>query len=308
METNSSQITYKMLPFGGLMVVLGTVLIFIVIGQLIAMPLITMLTGIGLAQVGDLAQNPYNYPNAWLALMCLQGITAAIGMILSSIFYWKWIERQPLQVFFQNDHLSLIMFILVVGLILCFVPFDGWIAEWNENIVLPDSLKALEIWMKNKETELKQLTEFLTNFSGIDKLLLGLLVVAAIPAIGEELLFRGLILNLLSRIFANKHIAIWLTAIVFSAIHLQFLGFFPRMLLGAMFGYLFIWTKSLWLPIVAHFVNNGVALLAMYMHNNHISQFDPEEDITVPLPIALLFGGVSMLLMGLISRMAHRVR
>ena len=86
-------------------------------------------------------------------------------------------------------------------------------------------------------------------------------MVAMIPAIGEELLFRGVLQKQLIKGLGNAHVAIILTAVIFSAFHLQFLGFFSRALLGMLFGYLYYWSKNMWYPILTHFTNNGLALL-----------------------------------------------
>jgi membrane protease YdiL (CAAX protease family) len=96
-----------------------------------------------------------------------------------------------------------------------------------------------------------------------------------IPAIGEEFFFRGGIQNIISD-KKNIHVAVWVSAFVFSAIHMQFYGFIPRMLLGGMYGYLLFWSGSLWLPVIAHFVNNGMAVLVYYLRYNGSSMPDPD--------------------------------
>ncbi len=91
-----------------------------------------------------------------------------------------------------------------------------------------------------------------------------LLVIALAPAVGEELLFRGIVQTQVQRWWRSPHLAVWTTALLFSAIHFQFAGFLPRMLLGAVLGYLFLWTGSLWTSIAAHFVVNAFQVLAQY--------------------------------------------
>ena len=95
----------------------------------------------------------------------------------------------------------------------------------------------------------------------IGALLINIGLLALLPALSEELSFRGT----LQQILGNKAAAIWVTAFIFSAIHMQFYGFVPRMLMGAMFGYVFVWTGSLWVPILMHFTNNGLAVLTYYL-------------------------------------------
>ena len=112
--------------------------------------------------------------------------------------------------------------------------------------------------------------------------MLGLVVIAIIPAIGEELVFRGIVQNELLRWTKNAHISIWLAAIVFSTVHLQFYGFLPRVVLGAMFGYLYHWSGNLWLAMFAHFVNNAVQVVALFFYQRGNLQYDVEGTESVP--------------------------
>src|SRR5690606_9694418 len=105
-------------------------------------------------------------------------------------------------------------------------------------------------------------------------LAINLLMIAIIPAIGEELLFRGGIQNIFYKWFKNPHIAIWAAAILFSAIHVQFYGFIPRMLLWALFGYLLVWGKSIWYPIIGHFINNGSAVVTAFIYQQQGKSID----------------------------------
>ena len=105
------------------------------------------------------------------------------------------------------------------------------------------------------------LTERFLQADNFGVLLINIALMALLPAMAEELSFRGT----LQQILGNKHIAIWVTAIIFSAIHMQFYGFIPRMLIGALLGYMFVWTGSLWIPVLMHFTNNGLAVLAFYL-------------------------------------------
>ena len=125
-------------------------------------------------------------------------------------------------------------------------------------------------------------------------LLVAMLVIAVLPAIGEELVFRGLIQNELYRGTKNIHVAIWVAAILFSAIHFQFFGFVPRLLLGALFGYLYYWSRNLWIPILAHFVNNGLSVLVMYFYQRGSFEYDLENPESVPLNAVIISGVVTI--------------
>jgi membrane protease YdiL (CAAX protease family) len=102
-------------------------------------------------------------------------------------------------------------------------------------------------------------------------------MIGIIPAIGEELLFRGVIQRIFTEWTKNIHWGIWISAILFSALHLQFYGFVPRAILGAIFGYLLVWSGNLWLPVLAHFINNTVAVIAYYFYGEGILSVDPDK-------------------------------
>jgi hypothetical protein len=129
----------------------------------------------------------------------------------------------------------------------------------------PEWMSGIENWMKDSEDKAAELTEAFLKVDTIWGLFFNIFMIAILPAVGEELLFRGVIQRIFTNMTKNNHWGIWISAILFSALHLQFYGFIPRMLLGVLFGYLLVWSGSMWLPIAAHFVNNGVAVVAMYL-------------------------------------------
>ncbi|MFO8053840.1 MAG: CPBP family intramembrane glutamic endopeptidase, partial [Bacteroidales bacterium] len=110
-----------------------------------------------------------------------------------------------------------------------------------------------------------------------------------LPAIGEELLFRGVLQQLLSKLFANVHLGILVTAILFSAIHMQFFGFLPRIVLGLVLGYAFYLSGNIWMPVVIHFVNNAFAVVIAHLYYNDLIQqnFDEFGITTKALPVIL---------------------
>lgn len=152
----------------------------------------------------------------------------------------------------------------VVLLFFALLPLINVGAEINKLLVLPEFLSGLEEWMRMAEDEAMRKTKALLKMEGTWDLLLNILLIGMLPAIGEELFFRGVVQQVLTKNSSNHHVGIWLAAIIFSFVHFQFFGFLPRMILGAFFGYLFYWTKSLWFPIFAHFLNNTFAVLITY--------------------------------------------
>jgi len=131
--------------------------------------------------------------------------------------------------------------------------------------------------MRNMETEAEKLTEsFLVTHTNFD-LIINLSMIALLPAVGEELLFRGVLQNLIQQATKNQHWAVIITGFIFSAIHMQFFGFLPRFMLGVFLGYLLVWTGSIWAPILAHFINNGSAVLLSYYEQKNAININEEK-------------------------------
>jgi hypothetical protein len=184
---------------------------------------------------------------------------------------WLWSEsRQPFQWLKMDAAPDGKILGLAVAIMVCAVPGINLLAEWNSHVQLPESLASIEQMLKQQEEIAAALTERFLQADNIGGLLVNIGLMALLPALSEELSFRGTLQQILSNSKftihnSQTHAAIWVTAIIFSAIHLQFYGFVPRMLMGAMFGYLFVWTGSLWVPVIMHFVNNGMAVVVYYL-------------------------------------------
>jgi hypothetical protein len=180
------------------------------------------------------------------------------------------IEKRKIGQFYGLKTPKPSLLLIVFLLMLCSTPILSYVNELNLKMHLPAFLKGLENLMRNLEDSMAVTTAAILKMDTIFGLLVNLLVIALVPAICEELLFRGALQRTLLRLITNKHVAVWAGAIIFSAIHLQFFGFFPRMLLGAAFGYIYLWTGSLKYTIFAHFLNNGYAVtIAYYMQKNN---------------------------------------
>jgi membrane protease YdiL (CAAX protease family) len=199
----------------------------------------------------------------------------------------RTIGRQGVSSLNANPQVWLVPALLCSFLIVAFMPFNALFIQWNNSMSLPEWLSGLERWMQEKETALKELTEYITSFDTIPQLLVGMIVIALIPAIGEELVFRGLLQPRVQRFTHNMHAAVWITGFVFSAIHFQFYGLIPRMLLGVLLGYLYVWSGNLWYPIIGHFTNNGFTLLMIYLYKKRTVDIDIESTSAVSVSTAL---------------------
>ena len=162
---------------------------------------------------------------------------------------------------------------------LFFIVFNSLVIEWNKALIFPDFMSQFENWAISKEKQLAKLTVFLISFESFNEYLIGVLAIAIVPGILEEFFFRGILQKNILLISKNHHFAIWITAIIFSFIHLQFYGFFPRMIMGVLFGYIFYWSGSLTYPIIAHIFNNFFSLTLFYAANEGL--FGPEFKVDI---------------------------
>ena len=192
----------------------------------------------------------------------------SLGMFVIPPFAvaYLWSEK-PLSYLHINQKINWLKLIYVVLFMIVIIPFINLLGDLNHQLVLPKALAGIENWMKNSEAQATEFTEKLLNVRNLQGLLFNIFLIALVPAMGEELFFRGALQAAL-RDWKGIKTAIWITAIVFSTIHLQFYGFVPRMLLGAFFGYLVFWSNSIWPAVVAHFVNNVLAVIFYYFKYN----------------------------------------
>lgn len=278
-----------------LIILLGFFIAGLFISQFFIVVSLYPVLGEKVLSLGSAISNPTGNEGYRGILLYVQGCTSAISMILAPLLFINNYYRKRIN--FTNPFPNEILFFLMAGIVIVSMPANAWVAEKNMAMELPSVFSFFENWAKSKENELKILTEYLTNFETNTQFLWGLVVIALIPAVGEELLFRGCMQNIFQDWFKNKHLAVWTAAFIFSAIHLQFYGFFPRMLLGALFGYLYVWSGSLLIPITGHFVNNGFTLALIHAKNiNHLDvDLETTRDIPFSLIIFSIVSTVSML-------------
>jgi len=199
-------------------------------------------------------------------LKYVQAFTSA-GMFIFAAGLAAWyIEPDWKDFLGLKKHPGWLISFLAVAFIVVILPFTNLLTYYNANIVFPPFLEGVETFFHEKEDQMMEIMESFLKPGAAGGLLVNLLVIAIIPAIGEELIFRGVIQKLLNRWFKNAHWAIFLTAFLFSAMHFQFLSFLPRFFLGIILGYLFLWSGSMWVAILVHFINNAVAVVFYFYY------------------------------------------
>ena len=246
------------------------------------------------------------------SLKWLQMLQTCATFLLPPLFCaWLWeSDHKPFRWLQMDRGASWQIFAIAIATMVCAIPAINLLADLNSRfldwlLANSDRSRGIIEWMKAREEEATVLTERFLQADSLGGLLVNIGLMALLPALAEEMSFRGVLQGVMSRQPSAvsrqrsaishqpsaislqpsaishqpsavslppsavsrqrsevSHVAIWVTAFIFSAIHVQFYGFVPRMLMGAMFGYVLAWTGSLWVPIVMHFVNNGIAVVS----------------------------------------------
>jgi uncharacterized protein len=236
---------------------------------------------------GNLMSTLTKSETGWWGMMVAQGFSSLIAFIFTTWIYWIIIEKKKWADLNFKPLLGINVLFLVILIQFASMPLAGEVISWNEKMQLPEFLKGVEEFMREMEDQMADLTKYLVNFNTIPKFIVGFLVIAVIAGIGEELIFRGLIQRKIYLGTGNIHLAIWVSAFIFSAIHFQFYGFLPRMLLGALFGYLYFWSGNILVPIFGHILNNGLALIAATLVSTKTISSEIEKMDTLPLPVVI---------------------
>jgi len=263
---------------GKLFILLAITLLF----TLILTPVISFLPLLNLTETG---------------LLKLSQLLLSVGVIVLPPIVLAYLISEKPQHFLLLDKkkMNWTDLILVVIFMILIIPFINLLGDLNHQLVLPKMFSGIELWMKTSEEQATALTEKFLKVNTFQGLLINIFLISVIPAIGEELYFRGALQGVI-RDWKGVKTSIWITAIIFSTIHFQFYGFVPRMLMGAFFGYLLVWSENMWLPIVAHFTNNVIAVLFYYLQFNGSKLPDIDSiGIGNTLWIGLLSGGLGIL-------------
>lgn len=286
-ETNREIAKRKNWLLSLVIIVLVTVGVLVLL-QGVSMALVPFLFGIEFQDIISLISGEYSIPNGRMALYFIQGIGSGVGFICSALLIAWAIDRASFGWKIQWSHFKFSKFLIALLLTGGAMLVNGLLIYWNAQMELPSFLQGMEEWMKAMEGEMMKMTLFLTDFQSTGELLAGLLVIGLLAGLGEELFFRGVLQPKLHRYTGSYHWGIWLTAAIFSAIHMQFYGFLPRLFLGAVFGYLYVYSGSLVYPILAHILNNSITLLLVYGANQGWVEFDIESTDSVSYPASLL--------------------
>lgn len=272
-----------------LMVCIALVGVFI-IGSLFGTIILSAITGIQSSELLDFNKLDFNRPGM---ITYIRGLQFSVSRSLFNTFFTLCLVIQYQQqkyLGFQIPHGESYWIIGMLVMILA-IPFVQWLGEMNRGIHFPG---AIEQWMKDKENGANKTVMALLSRRTIQDLVLNIICIAGLAAVGEELLFRGVAQRLFIKLFKRVWPGIIITAFLFSAMHLQFYGFFPRFVLGILLGVIYWYSGSLWTAILAHFVYDALLITLAYFNPKLIN-----EENTVKMSSIALTAAFSFILVGL---------
>lgn len=232
-----------------------TKLYAILLGSAFVMLFIT----VGLS--GLVASVDYSNRSETLIITCIQAILVFIIPSYLTAFYQTGNVRKELSI---NRFPDKKFFFYILGIyIVVTIPMNQLIF-WNEHISLPESFREIELMMRSMEKAAQDATKEVMSDKSWFGLISGILIIGVLTGFAEEVFFRGG-LQRISYNIMSRHASVWFSAFIFSFVHFQFYGFFPRLLLGALFGYFYLYSGSLWTSIFAHALNNSVAILIAWL-------------------------------------------
>jgi len=227
-----------------------------------------------------------------------QFFSAILIFLLPALIIAFLCSKEPLSFLHIKKSIDAKAILLSAAMVFLLFPIVDITSYLNSNIHLPEFMAPIENWIRETEEYAGKIIDELLSKEGIFPFAVNILVIGAMAGIGEELLFRGALLSIIRKKIKNPHIAIWTVAFIFSAIHFQFLGFIPRLILGAFMGYLLYWTNNIWVPVFAHFLNNTMSIVG-YKLNLYESASDSATLITENPTITEIILAVTAAIAGL---------
>ena len=262
-------------PFSQLLIFIALSLCAIFLGNLIGVGAIILLYGIDILL--SLSQLNLSNPNVINALWIIQVLGTTLPILAASVVFAYAIVKKPQEYLKPNFNFSPVILVLIFAIMMVSSPLIELLSNINQKMVLPHFLDWLQKWMRNAEDQAQKLTTVLLQMNTVWSMITKVLVIGLLTAIVEELMFRGCIQTIFIRWTKNIHLAVWITAALFSAFHMEFFGFLPRLLLGALFGYFVAWSGSIWTSVWAHFINNGTAVIVTYLYQHKKIALNPDD-------------------------------
>ena len=223
--------------------------------------------------------------NDQLDIMRLSQPFNTVGVFLLPPLVLKYFIKNKIK--FSSSKISFDIFLSSTVLIIVVKPLVAYFAIFNKNINF-DFLGELGEKLIATSNFISEKIEIMAKSNSINELWINIFIIAFLPAISEELFFRGTIQQLLQNKFKNYHIPIWITGAIFGIIHFNIYGVIPIIFLGIILGYVYHFSQNIWMPIIVHFINNATLILMLFKFSDEIKT-DNIDDISTQ---AILFSGI----------------
>jgi membrane protease YdiL (CAAX protease family) len=255
------------------------------VGGLVSLGIVAVYLHVPLEKLPDVLRNTTDANS----LRLLQSISAFFTMALPSFIFARLLNRNPFGYIGFNNAISGKQVFIIVGIVFTGLILSGALGQANERIPLP---KAAQEYFNDLENKYNNLILVIANMKSVKDYIISLVVIALLPAIFEEMLFRGALQPVMINLIRNPFLGILITSILFSAIHASYYGFLPRLALGLIIGYVFYFSRNLWLSSITHFLYNAVGITQVYALSKHgpLTQ-DAMKDNLFPLYFGLLAAG-----------------
>lgn len=281
----------RFLPQDLLTLIVITILI-IIAGYAIGIAIIMGLYGS--ATIADIAGLNLSNPHMENSLWIFQIASTTTPIFAASFLFAHFIKNDTREYLKTSFKFPWFLMIVIFCVMVAATPLIDVLSNINQKLQLPRFLAGLQKWMRDTEDQAQKLTDVLLQMKTVGSMLFKLTFVGLLTAIVEEFMFRGCVQTILIKWLKNPHAAVWITAASFSAFHLEFFGFLPRLMLGALFGYFVLWSGSIWPAVWAHFINNGTAVILSYLYQNQMIDVNPNDTHLFNLP-AYIFSLIIML-------------
>jgi len=250
---------------------------------------------VGTSQVSNALSGINSNDPSIISLLKYFQVIQSIGLfIIPPVIIGYLFEGDPWNYLNLTKKNEFKIYVLAFFCIMVISPFISYVGTINNHMTFPSAISGIENWMKNMEDAADLMIKRFIQTNSLGGISFNILMIAIIPAIGEEFLFRGVLQKIFTLLTKNYHWGIWITAFIFSALHFQFFGFIPRMILGALFGYLLVFTGSLWIPVFCHFINNLTGVIFLYLEKNGFEYLKTwnESDMNLSLTWPLALGSI----------------
>lgn len=267
-------------PFMQMATIFGIWIGFVLITQL---GMVTFFPAISGGYTMDQYKDPavWNNPSFLYAMKFFQVVYSIVAFLVPGLLFAYLTHPEPATYLGLKQKPRFTQLLLALLVIFCSLPLVGALSEWNSTWPISKSLRDLE-------ESLGEQTKRLLDMPDIGSMFINLFMLALLPAVAEEVLFRGVVQRIMTQMVKNGWVAAIITGVIFSVIHFQFLGFMPRFLLGFLMGAIYFVTGNLWLSIAGHFLNNGLQVVLVYLYQIKLISYDATKDEHVPLYFAFI--------------------